>query len=113
MFYAAYGSNHMQRHGLRAVTFRFSLGSIQEHLWRDDAALLRQWIAGETDDCLVHVAEGGKGTILGLTLVRLRPRSIKSRAQFPFGSHCRLEGRRRPRHQRQHGVTVMFAQSLI
>ncbi len=47
-----------------------------EHLWRDDAALLRQWIAGETDDCLVHVAEGGKGAILGLTLVRLRPEAL-------------------------------------
>ena len=47
-----------------------------EHLWRDDAALLRQWIAGEADDCLVHVAEGGKGAILGLTLVRLRPEAL-------------------------------------
>ena len=43
-----------------------------EHLWRDDAVLLRKWIAGDTDDCLVHVAEDGDGEILGLTLVRLR-----------------------------------------
>ena len=27
-----------------------------EHLWRDDAALLREWIEGDANDCLVHVA---------------------------------------------------------
>ncbi len=47
-----------------------------EHLYRDDAALLRDWIAGDTDDCLVHVAERGDGAILGLTLVRLRPEAL-------------------------------------
>jgi ribosomal protein S18 acetylase RimI-like enzyme len=47
-----------------------------EHLWRDDAALLRQWIAGESDDCFVHVAEGNGGAILGLTLVRMRPEAL-------------------------------------
>jgi len=47
-----------------------------EHLYRDDAALLREWIAGDTDDCLVHVAERGDGAILGLTLVRLRPEAL-------------------------------------
>lgn len=47
-----------------------------EHLWRDDAALLRKWIAGDADDCLVHVAEDGGGTVLGLTLVRLRPEAL-------------------------------------
>ncbi len=47
-----------------------------EHLWRDDAALLRKWIVGDADDCLVHVAEDGGGTVLGLTLVRLRPEPL-------------------------------------
>ncbi len=47
-----------------------------EHLWRDDAALLRKWIAGDADDCLVHVAEDDGGVILGLTLVRLRPEAL-------------------------------------
>ncbi len=47
-----------------------------EHLWRDDAALLRKWIAGDSDDCLVHVAEDVDGAILGLTLVRLRPEAL-------------------------------------
>ena len=47
-----------------------------EHLWRDDAALLRRWISGDADDCLVHVAEDNGGAILGLTLVRLRPEPL-------------------------------------
>lgn len=47
-----------------------------EHLWRDDAALLREWIEGDANDCLVHVAEDGDGEILGLTLVRLRPEAL-------------------------------------
>lgn len=47
-----------------------------EHLWRDDAALLRKWIAGDADDCFVHVAEDNDGVINGLTLVRLRPEAL-------------------------------------
>lgn len=47
-----------------------------EHLWRDDAALLRKWIAGDAHDCLVHVAVDGDGIILGFTLVRLRPEAL-------------------------------------
>ena len=47
-----------------------------DHLWRDDAALLRKWIAGDADDCLVHVAEHRDGKILGMTLVRLRPEAL-------------------------------------
>lgn len=44
-----------------------------EHLWRDDAELIRQWIGGRANDRLVHVAEGAAGAILGLALVSLRP----------------------------------------
>jgi ribosomal protein S18 acetylase RimI-like enzyme len=47
-----------------------------EHLWRDDANLLREWIAGRRDDCLVNVAEDDSGSILGLTLARLRPEPL-------------------------------------
>jgi len=47
-----------------------------EHLWRDDAALLRKWISDNADDCLVHVAEDNSGVIQGLTLVRLRPEAL-------------------------------------
>ena len=46
------------------------------HLWRDDAALLRQWLSGDADDCFVHVAQGDDGTILGMTLVRMRPEAL-------------------------------------
>ena len=42
------------------------------HLWRDDAALFRQWIEGE-EECLVHVADDVDGNILGFSMVRLRP----------------------------------------
>ena len=38
--------------------------------------MLRQWISGETDDCLVQVAERDGGAILGFTLVRLRPEAL-------------------------------------
>jgi len=44
-----------------------------EHLWTHDAALLKRWLAGEAEGCRVHVAEGGDGTIVGLTIVSLRP----------------------------------------
>ena len=49
-----------------------------EHLWRNDAALLRQWIAGDADDCFVHVAEDKDGAIVGLSLVRLRPELLSN-----------------------------------
>ena len=42
------------------------------HLWKDDAALLRRWVDGEAE-CLVHVAEDAEGSILGFSMVRLRP----------------------------------------
>jgi ribosomal protein S18 acetylase RimI-like enzyme len=47
-----------------------------EDLWRDDAALLRKWIAGDTDDCFVHIAEDSDGVMLGMTLLRLRPDAL-------------------------------------
>lgn len=47
-----------------------------EHLWRDDVALLRKWIDGNAEDCFVHVAEDKGGTIVGMTLVRLRPEAL-------------------------------------
>lgn len=44
-----------------------------EDLWRDDEALLRKWVAGDADDCFVHIAENSNGVALGMTLVRIRP----------------------------------------
>lgn len=44
-----------------------------EHLWVHDAAMMRDWIAGKTDGCLMHVAEDEAGAIVGVTMVTLRP----------------------------------------
>ena len=60
----------------RLAEFEIPASRDPEHLWHDDAALLRQWIAGDTTDCLVQVAEGDGGVILGFTLVRLRPDAL-------------------------------------
>ncbi|MFQ5983735.1 MAG: GNAT family N-acetyltransferase, partial [Woeseiaceae bacterium] len=57
----------------RLAAFDIPASRQPEHLWRDDAELLRQWTGGGADDCLVHVAEDDGGDILGFTLVRLRP----------------------------------------
>lgn len=42
------------------------------HLWSEDAALLRRWLAGEAPQCRVLVADVG-GEIAGTTLTTLRP----------------------------------------
>jgi ribosomal protein S18 acetylase RimI-like enzyme len=57
----------------RLSAFQIPESRTPEHLWRDDARLLREWIGGGAEDCLVHVAEGSAGAILGLALVSLRP----------------------------------------
>ena len=57
----------------RLAAFEIPESRTPEHLWRDDAELLREWIDGGTNGCFVHVAEGEKGDILGFTMVRLRP----------------------------------------
>ena len=44
-----------------------------EHLWMHDAALLRRWVDGAADECLVHVAVDPAKRLLGFTLVSLRP----------------------------------------
>jgi ribosomal protein S18 acetylase RimI-like enzyme len=60
----------------RLSDFEIPESRTPEHLWRDDAALLRRWISGNTNDCLVQVAEDGSGAIVGLTLVRVRPEPL-------------------------------------
>ncbi len=57
----------------RLAAFEIPESRTPEHLWRDDAELLREWIDGGTSGCLVHVAENEKGDILGFTMLRLRP----------------------------------------
>jgi ribosomal protein S18 acetylase RimI-like enzyme len=43
-----------------------------EHLYKDDVKLLRRWIDGK-EECLAHVAITESQSILGFSLVRLRP----------------------------------------
>lgn len=43
-----------------------------EHLWKDDARVMRRWLEGE-EECLVHVAVNAADEVLGFTMVRLRP----------------------------------------
>jgi len=60
----------------RLSDFDVSDFRVPEHLWRDDADLLRDWIAGNVDDCFVHVAEDNDGVIQGMTLVRMRAEAL-------------------------------------
>ena len=43
-----------------------------EHLWSGDAAMLRRWLTGDADQCLVQVASIND-EIVGFTLTTLRP----------------------------------------
>ena len=42
-------------------------------LWRSDAAMLQRWLHGDAAECFVHVAVDDAETMLGFTLVSLRP----------------------------------------
>jgi len=42
-------------------------------LWRSDAAMLQRWLDGEAAECFVHVAVDDAETMLGFTLISLRP----------------------------------------
>lgn len=44
-----------------------------DHLWLGDAELVRRWLAGEADQCLLNVAVDADGSIVGLALVTMRP----------------------------------------
>lgn len=43
-----------------------------DHLWLGDAELLRRWLAGDADECLVNVAADDAGRIVGLALVTMQ-----------------------------------------
>jgi ribosomal protein S18 acetylase RimI-like enzyme len=43
-----------------------------DHLWGHDAQMFRDWLAGR-QQCLVHVAVDEDDTVLGFTMVSLRP----------------------------------------
>lgn len=59
----------------RLADFEIPDGRQPEHLWGDDAALLRRWLAGNAPECLVQVAELD-GRIAGFTISTLRPEPL-------------------------------------
>ncbi|ANO52027.1 GNAT family N-acetyltransferase [Woeseia oceani] len=56
----------------RLAAFEIPAHRKAEHLWTGDAALLREWLAGDAPQCLVQVAVSA-GKIVGMTLTTLRP----------------------------------------
>lgn len=59
----------------RLAEFDIPASRNPQHLWQDDAKLLRRWLDGGADDCLVQVAIDGN-EVLGFTLLRLRPEML-------------------------------------
>ena len=57
----------------RLADFEIPDSRTAEHLWIHDAALMRDWIAGKTDGCLVQVAEDEQGEIVGFSMLTLKP----------------------------------------
>ena len=60
----------------RLAAFDIPQGRNPEHLYKDDEALLRRWLARDVEDCLVQVAVGDDDVVLGFTLTRLRPEAL-------------------------------------
>jgi ribosomal protein S18 acetylase RimI-like enzyme len=57
----------------RLASFELPNGRNPDHLWGGDAEMLRNWASVGNDDCIVHVAKESDGTIVGVTMVTLRP----------------------------------------
>lgn len=57
----------------RLASFRIPERRQPEHLWQDDAKLLRRWGAGELPEATVLVAEDADDSLLGIAFARLRP----------------------------------------
>ncbi len=57
----------------RLAAFEIPESRTADHLWVHDAALMRDWIEGKTDNCLMQVAENSEGKIVGVSMVTLRP----------------------------------------
>jgi ribosomal protein S18 acetylase RimI-like enzyme len=47
-----------------------------DHLYNDDMLLMRAWLRGDADDCLVQVAVDDNENVQGFTLTRLRPDAL-------------------------------------
>lgn len=57
----------------RLAVFEIPASRTAEHLWVHDAALMRDWIDGKTNNVLMHIAEDEVGTVVGVAMVTLRP----------------------------------------
>lgn len=57
----------------RLASFDVPASRNPEDLWRHDAAMLRRWADGDTDECFVQMAESDDGRLAGFALVSLRP----------------------------------------
>ncbi|MFT5500274.1 MAG: ribosomal protein S18 acetylase RimI-like enzyme [Woeseiaceae bacterium] len=60
----------------RLAAFDIPEGRMPEHLYQDDEALLRRWLARDEEECLVQVAVDDNDAVLGFTLTRLRPDAL-------------------------------------
>lgn len=56
----------------RLAAFKIPDKRAAEDLWRGDAELLRLWAAGQAPACLVQVAIGKDGSILGAAIAQMR-----------------------------------------
>jgi ribosomal protein S18 acetylase RimI-like enzyme len=57
----------------RLASFELPNGRNPDHLWGGDAEMLRNWARVGNNNCIVHVAKESDGTIVGVTMVSLRP----------------------------------------
>lgn len=56
----------------RLAAFELPPRRVPEHLWRGDEKILEGWLAGTEPACLVQVAEGADGQVIGMAMTRLR-----------------------------------------
>ena len=63
----------------RLAAFDIPANRNPEHLWNGDVQILRDWLAGNRDDCIAHIAKDDNDGLLGFALVTLRP-ELLSRA---------------------------------
>jgi GNAT superfamily N-acetyltransferase len=57
----------------RLASFDLPKNRNPEHLWGGDAKMMKDWAAGNRNDCIVHVAKDEEGRVLGVAMVTLRP----------------------------------------
>ncbi|MEM8983187.1 MAG: N-acetyltransferase [Pseudomonadota bacterium] len=60
----------------RLGSFTLPPGRDSRDLWRHDAALLEQWLAGKAPQSLVHVACDADNVVVGVVITSLRPEML-------------------------------------